>query len=271
METRPMSYDVAIITVSTDKLDEACLASVGRIMRTSALRIGFVVVDNGSSTYNATARVYRHVPNAIVIHRYQNHGFGRSCNRGAEEIDANYYFFLNPDTDIQDAGIVERLHAFMRETPKAGIVAPLIRYPDGRLQETCRRFPKWYTPLVQRLRILSDTVFSRHQREFVMRDFDHASRRMVDWVQGSAFMIDGKLWDTLGGFDHRFWMYYEDVDLCRRAWAEGRPVYYLPDVELFHTYGKESAKEHNVVKNVLVNQKARTHILSWIKYTLKWL
>ena len=104
-----------------------------------------------------------------------------------------------------------------------------------------------------------------------MEDFSHDRRRMVDWVQGSAFMIDGALFDELGGFDERFWMYFEDIDLCRRSWRAGRPVYYLPDVELFHAYGKESDQGAGVVENVLKNRKARTHIMSWLKYSWKWM
>ena len=65
-------------------------------------------------------------------------------------------------------------------------------------------------------------------------------------------------------------MYYEDIDLCRRSWELGRAVYYLPEAEIYHAYGKESAKIGGVVDGLLHNQKTRTHILSWMKYTLKW-
>lgn len=266
-----MRYDVAIITVSTNKLYEECLASVAKLRGESPLRTCFVLVDNGSTVFDAHTLAKRYIPDAITILRGANHGFGRSCNRGAREVEADYYFFLNPDTRTDDLAIVDRLAAFMRAHPKVGMVAPRIRYLDGKLQETCRRFPSWYAPIAQRTTIMPERLIDEHRRHFLMEDYSHDRRRMVDWVQGSALMIDGALFHTLGGFDDRFFMYYEDVDLCRRSWQLGRPVYYLPDVELYHAYGKESAAIKNAVEGFFTNHKTRVHILSWLKYTYKWL
>ena len=266
-----MRYDIAIITVSTNKLFEECLSSVRQLIDATPLKVGFVLVDNGSTAFDAHVLVQTHVPEATVVLRQKNHGFGRSCNRGAAEIEADYYFFLNPDTCVKDLQLLSRLHGFMQAHPKVGIATPKILYMDGRVQETCRRFPRWYMPIAQRTRFLPSAFVERHRQQFLMEDFPHDRRRMVDWVQGSAFMIDAVLFAELGGFDDRFWMYFEDIDLCRRAWLAGRPVYYLPEVELFHAYGKESDQGAGVLGNVLKNNKARTHILSWLKYSWKWM
>ncbi len=266
-----MKYDIAIVTVSTNMLHEACLTSVRQLMDATPLKIAFVLVDNGSTKFNAHALAKSHLKEAHVILRNGNHGFGRSSNRGAREVEADYYFFLNPDTCIKDLTLLSRLHDFMKQHPKVGIAAPKILYMDGRVQETCRRFPSWFAPIAQRTKLLPKKLTEEHRKRFLMEDFGHNKRRMVDWVQGSAFMIEGELFHQLGGFDDRFWMYYEDVDLCRRSWNEGRPVYYLPDVEIYHAYGKESAKVEGIVSGIVKNNKARQHILSWMKYTLKWL
>ncbi|MFH1089494.1 MAG: glycosyltransferase family 2 protein [Candidatus Uhrbacteria bacterium] len=266
-----MKYDVAIITVSTNKLDEACLISVNQILNSADLKTAFVLVDNASTIFDAHTLVKKFVPPAQVILREKNYGFGHSCNRGAREVEADYYFFLNPDTFIKDFKILNNLLAFMKKYPSVGIAAPRIYYPDGRIQETCRRFHKWYTPIVQRTSFLPQTLAERHRQEFMMEDFDHEKKRMVDWVQGSAFMIDGQLFHKLGGFDERFFMYYEDADLCRRCWQDHRPVYYLPEAEVFHSYGKESAIDGGLIEGIAKNSKTRTHIVSWLKYTFKWL
>ncbi len=266
-----MRYDVAIITVSTNKLDEACLRSVRALIDATELKITFVVVDNASTKFEAHSFVKSYVSEAIVLLRKGNHGFGRSCNRGAAEVEADYYFFLNPDTDVKDLTLIQRLYDFMKLLPKVGIVAPRIRYMDGRIQETCRRFPVWFAPIIQRTAFFPKKFTDHHREQFMMEDFNHDSRRLVDWVQGSAFMIEAKLYKELNGFDERFWMYFEDVDLCRRSWRAGRPVYYLSDVELYHAYGKESAKIEGTVKGILQNSKTRIHIASWIKYIFKWM
>lgn len=261
---------VAIVTVSTNKLDEACLTSVRKVLDATKLKVKFVVVDNGSTTMDVHALVRTHVPEAVVILRDKNHGFGSSCNLGANEVEAEYYFFLNPDTRIDNPLAVDELYAFMKRYPKVGIVAPRIRYMDGRIQETCRRFPAWYTPIIQRTSIWNKKRAQAHKSEFLMEEFSHAERRLVDWVQGSAFLMDGALFHAIGGFDPRYFMYYEDVDLCRQSWERGRPVYYFPEVEVFHAYGKESAQGNGIVHQLWTNQKTRAHIASWIKYSLKW-
>lgn len=271
MTDRPAKYDVAIVTVARDRLDRACLESVAQVMRSSPLRIAFVVVDNDSSAFRAHEYVTSIVPEAIVLLRDGNHGFGRSSNLGARAVEADHYLFLNPDTRIDDPTMLDRLHAVMAAEPRIGIVAPRIRYMNGRVQETSRRFPKWYTPLVQRLpRLFPKRWAERHQDWFIMAEYDHATTRPIEWAQGSALLVEGRLFHELGGFDDRFWMYYEDIDLCRRAWDKGRPVYYCADAELFHAYGKESAKMKSLLDGMLRNRAARQHIMSWIKYTLKW-
>ncbi len=266
-----MKYDIAIITVSTNRLDEDTLRSVRALLDATPLKVAFVLVDNGSTTFDAHALARRYVSGAITVLRDDNYGFGNSCNRGAREVYADYYFFLNPDTRVDDASMLTKLHAFIRSYPRVGIVAPKILYPDGSLQETCRRFPAWFTPVAQRTAILKPKVTAAHRAEFLMKDFSHDKRRLVDWVQGSAFMIDAKLFHELGGFDERYFMYYEDVDLCRNCWMHGRPVYYLPDAVLFHAYGKESATDGPALDAVVHNPKTRVHIASWLKYSLKWL
>jgi GT2 family glycosyltransferase len=264
-------FDVAIITVSTNQLREDCLGSIRKLLDTTSLKVCFVLVDNGSTAFDAHALVKKIVPEATVILRDDNYGFGSSCNRGACEVDADYYFFLNPDTCVKDTQLLDTLHSFMKAHPVVGIASPKILYMDGKLQETCRRFPRWFTPIAQRTSMMNPDKTKAHRAKFLMEDFDHDKHRMVDWVQGSAFMIDAKLFHEIGGFDKRYFMYYEDVDLCRNCWMRGRPVYYLPNAVVFHAYGKESAAGNGTIDRVVHNPKTRVHITSWIKYTLKWL
>lgn len=265
-----MKYDVAIITVTKDKIDPECLPSIKCLLQSTNLKIKFVLVDNNSSVFDAHVLVKQHLPEATVILRNKNYGMGHSSNRGAAEIETDYYFFLNPDTVITDLKLLDRLRDFLLECPAVGLVAPCIRYPNGRIQETCRRFPKWYSPLAQRTSLLSEAAAEKHRRDFLMEEYSHQKARMVDWVQGSAFLISRELFNELGGFDERFFMYYEDVDLCRRCWEKHRPVYYFPEAELLHGYGRGSAVSGGLVSGLIKNKMAQAHIISWIKYTFKW-
>lgn len=261
------TVDVAIVMVTHNKLIPECLPSIRRAMESSSLKTLFVLADNGSTKFDAD-QAAKELSGAIVI-RQPNLGFGNGCNRGAAEVDADAYFFLNPDTILHDPKVLDTLYTFLKTHPKAGIAAPRLLYPDGTLQETCRRFPPWHVPFLRRTSIAKSGSPKRALDRFLMRDYDHTALRLVDWAQGSALMMDGALFRALDGFDDRFFMYYEDVDLCRRSWLAGRPVYYVPFAELTHVYTRDSM-DGGVLRSLLRRRTAREHIKSWIKYTLLW-
>lgn len=266
----PHEVDVAIVSVVYNGIHPECLPSLRRAMDAAPCSTRLVVVDNASSEFDTQTFVRTHAPEAVYIARNRNDGFGRGSNRGAAEVPARAYFFLNPDTALPDAEVIGKLWSFLESHPFVGIAAPRVCYMDGRLQETCRRFPSWYMPLMQRTRLADTPRGQRYRTEFLMQDVDKGSVRPVDWVQGSAFMIDGDLFRAIGGFDDRYFMYYEDVDLCRTCWDRGRAVYYLPHAEVLHVYGQGSAKENGVIKNMVRNKLARAHVGSWLRYTRKW-
>jgi len=263
-------YDIAVVTVAHNDLYPESLLSLKKAIEATSLKVGVVIVDNASQKFHADQMVYRYIPYAHVLLREKNFGFGHSSNLGAKAVRARYYMFLNPDTLLVDEKIFEKLHQFMTLRADAGLVAPRIFYYDGRLQETCRRLPKWFVPFIQRTGLRFTDFGKRYNSSFTMADYDHEVVRDVDWVQGSAMMIDANVFHALGGWDERFFMYFEDIDLCRRVHALGKKVYYVPEVTLRHAHGKESARIPNFVKNLVQNRIARAHIVSWIKYLLKW-
>ncbi len=262
--------DIAVIMVSHNDLSEACLRSFVEARTRTTLRINLVVADNHSNKYAANEFVQPIVPDSIVLLRHEDHGYGRSCNRAAREFFAKYYFILNPDTVLTDLDLFEKFYRFMEANPRVGIVAPKIYYLDGRLQETCRRFPAWYVPFVTRTRLEQTRFGKTYMHQFAMRDFDHETKRDVDWVQGSAMFVRGDLWRTLDGFDDRYWLYFEDIDLCRRTHLAGKQIIYDPQTTLQHAHGKESATYANIFMNLLKKKEARGHISSWLKYVWKW-
>lgn len=262
--------EIGVITVSHNDLNDVCLSSLDRSIQACRPSVAVAIADNQSTKYRANELVQEHLPQAWCLLRDGDYGFGRSNNRAAQQMDVKYYFLLNPDTEITDANILNGLYDYMEAHPNVGIVAPKVLYFDGRLQETCRRFPKWYSPIVQRTSLGKTAFGKRYADEFAMRDFDHETERSIDWAQGSALFIRADVWNRLGGFDHRYFMYFEDVDLCRRTHLLGYDVRYLPSLTIKHAHGKESAKISNHLKNLLFNDMARAHLVSWIKYLWKW-
>lgn len=263
--------DIAIITVTHNDVSEAYLHSVKAAKEACPeLRIETVIVDN-ESKQDVRASVQAVLPDAWVLLRKGDNGFGRSCNFGARHVQAKYYFFLNPDTSLSQPTIFRNfIQASTRHEDRA-IIGPKIHYPDGRFQETTRRFPRWFMPFVQRTGLGETEWGKKYANHFLMRDKDLSQEQPVNWIQGSAMFIPHKLWWLLGGFDDRFWLYFEDMDLCRRAWTSGHKVVYDPAQSLLHAHGKASAKYKNHLVNLLANKEARAHIKSWLQYEWKWL
>ena len=267
----PAPYTFAIITVSHNDLNEQYFTSLKAAIANTKERVQLIVVDNASTAYTANELVDQHFEkDAVTILRNGDFGFGRSSNRGIREARAQYILFLNPDTVIADDHFFDNLKTFLDANPQAGIVAPRIHHFDGELQETCRRFPRWFMPFIQRTGLGKSSFGERYASSFLMRDYDHQKARMVDWAQGSALCISQPLLEELGGFDDRFWMYFEDIDLCRRVWNTGHPVYYVPEVYIRHAYGKASEGKRHFLWTALTNPMAHAHILSWLKYQWKW-
>lgn len=264
-------FDVAITIVNTDEKEEIerSLATLFADSENSNLNIAVVVVDNASR--QPPDDLAQKFSNLTVVRQPQNQGFGRSHNRAFAAVSAKYYFVLNPDTEFPvGQNFLRRLYDFMETHPAIGLAGPKIVYPDGSLQYSCWRFPTFLQP------IFSRTRWGRKGRgkivadRYLMKDFNHNETRPVDCVMGSALFARRQALDEVGGFDERFWMYFEDMDLCFRLWEKGWPVYYFHSVYLRHVHGRASAQVPGLMLALIKNRYARTHFVSWLKYFWKW-
>lgn len=263
--------DVCVTIVNTNELEEIekSLNSLYADSRDPNLSFSVAIVDNGSNE-NVDGLKNRFA-NLEVIKQGKNMGFGYSHNRVFEKIPARYYFILNPDTEFPAGqNFLAKFVKFMDNNPKIGIAGPKIFYPDGTLQYSCYRFPSFFQPFFSRTSFGRTKIGRKATDRYLMKDFDHNSTRPIDWVMGSAMFFRREVYLKLGGFDQRYFMYAEDSDLCRRIWEAGWAVYYVHDIHLKHTHGRASAKVPNPLIAVLKNKFTRVHIVSWLKYFLKW-
>ncbi len=215
--TAPNALDVVIVNWNGGALLRACLASLAAaeddLGETLALRV--VVVDNASrdgSLENLPS--LRHGP--AVIANPDNQGFGRACNAGAARGNAPAILFLNPDARVTGASLAGAHAALMAEAG-TGIVGAQLRDEAGRVQRSCARRPSAVSLVGQALLLDRARLVPSH----FMTEWDHGEDRAVDQVMGAFLMIRRSLFTALGGFDERFFVYYEDVDLCARAWDAG--------------------------------------------------
>jgi N-acetylglucosaminyl-diphospho-decaprenol L-rhamnosyltransferase len=221
-----------------------------------------IVVDNNSG--DDLAQIKEIFPEVKIIRSEKNLGMGGGNNLGAKNSSGQFILILNPDTAVQKDAVV-KLHQHLRENKQAGIVGPKLLNPDGTLQYSCLRFPKLHTPILRRT--FFGELAGKQLDAFLMKDFDHASTKVVDWLMGSCFLIRREIMDKDGHiFDEKYFMYFEDTDLCRRVRERHNyDVVYHPEAVVIHDHARQSAESPWYIAP-FTDALAREHIKSWARY-----
>ncbi|GAB4319217.1 MAG: hypothetical protein Kow0059_13060 [Candidatus Sumerlaeia bacterium] len=231
---------VCIVTFNSRAVIERCIASV-RAQEGVALEI--IVVDNASPDGTADyVRARLSGPDLCVMANDVNRGFGAAMNQAFRAARGRYLLALNPDAQLMPGALAE-LTAFLRDTPDAGIVAPRLLNLDGSVQLSCRAFPTHTTALFHRYSLLTKLFpYNKFSDAYLRTRWHHNEIDRVDWVSGAAMLVRRRALADLDppGFDERFFMFVEDVDLCYRMVKRGWFTYYLPGAEAIHTIGASS-------------------------------
>jgi len=170
-----------------------------------------------------------------------NVGFGAGINLAFAASQGDVIFIANPDVRVTN-GVLVRASEILSEQPDAGIVVPMLRYPDGEVQPSVRRFYTWPVVFYARSPLRALTVPPRFFREYLYEDMDRSQPADVDWGLGAAMFLRRDDIPATGPFDERFFLYFEDVDLCLRTWREGRRVAYCPQIECIHAHRRASRR-----------------------------
>lgn len=232
-----MQLSIVIVSYQVRERLKGCLESLSSL---EAPRFEVVVVDNASDdgTVEQLAPLF---PKVRFISMDRNTGFAMACNRGAQVASAPWILFLNPDT-IVFPDTLTRVLEFAASKPKAGIVGCRILDGEGQLQLACRRSIPTPEIALWRLSGLS-FLFPRSPRfaRYNLTYLDPAEDAMVEAVSGSFLMIRADLCRQLDGFDERFFLYGEDLDLCLRVSRAGYEVWYHGSATIIHHKGRSAA------------------------------
>jgi N-acetylglucosaminyl-diphospho-decaprenol L-rhamnosyltransferase len=273
--------DLSIIIVSWNVWDllRACLTSLEQVSRAGSniknnrgdnLRVfgpatlgaqaptlEVIVVDNASADATADLLPAR-FPWVRLIRSATNLGFTAGNNVGYATSRGRTVFFLNPDTEVvnhfgqgddtADANSLWTLYRALLDNPSVGLVGPQLRYADNTLQSSRRRFP---TPLTG---FMDEKAIGRYWhnnpwlRDLHMADWPATFRQEIDWVMGAAMLARREALEGIrqphaaGPFDESFFMYSEEVDLCKRLGEAGWKILYVSDAVVIHYEGKSASQ-----------------------------
>jgi GT2 family glycosyltransferase len=210
------AIDVVIVNWNSGGDLARCIASIAR-SSDARLVARLIVVDNGSHDDSTAAITEAVTDRTLIVDRVgRNLGFAAAANRGAGQGGAPYILFLNPDTELHDGALAAALGSFR---PEIGVVGLRQLDAGGRVRRSCSRFP---TPLAFWVRALGlDRLPALATYAPFMQDWRHDESRPVDQLMGAFMLMPRELFTALGGFDERFFLYYEDVDLSLRAARHG--------------------------------------------------
>lgn len=206
-------------------------ASIRRFLKPGQFE--FIVVDNASQE-NLSERL----PGALYLRQESNGGFGKACNRGAEKASAPALFFVNPDCELVEDCVTPLVGALQQ----AAVCGPRVTYPDGVLQLSFGPYLSIRNEAMQRRRMRDERSASVQNWLGGLKEFE------PDYVSGCAMMARADVFRAAGGFDENFFLYHEDVDLCKRIRAMGHRVMYVPATRIIHEKNRSADRARDRVR-----------------------
>jgi len=244
---------ILIVNFNTGNLLEKCLLSIDKYK--GDLNLEIIIVDNDSrdESKNFLEKLTNDKQQTInflkIILLDKNVGFAKANNLAYQKARAEYIFLLNPDTELKN-NTIQNLKLFFESKENIGVVGPKLLFPDNKLQNSVRKFPKLWDQLI----ILSKlhNLFPRLAKNYLQLDFDYSRSQEVDQIMGAAIFTNKEAIDSLRKqkhsefnadlkqkyiFDPGFKRNFEDVDLCKRIKDAGYKIFYISNSELTHSKG----------------------------------
>ena len=260
-----MDISLIILNYQTKGMTLNCLKSI-RETDWSGLEYEIIVIDNNSQDSLGEILAWQY-PEVKFIQNKKNLGMGAGNNIGLARARGEYITIMNPDTMVFP-DTFKQLHQFMVSHPQVGMVGPKQYNPDRTVQTSCYRWHKLLTPFYRRTPLGKTKTGRQDLARFLMQDFDKSVVKDVDWLLGSFLFMRASALKQVGNFDQRFFMYFEDTDLCRRFWQKHWRVVYYPEARIIHNHNRASAAYPWY--KLFSSTAARAHIVSWFKYLTKW-
>ena len=228
------SVSIIIVTYNSEKEIINCINSL--LHQLNDINGEIVIIDNNST--DNTIFLIKEIDSKIIsiIQNSDNFGYTIANNQGIKNAKGEYLLFLNPDTIVPN-GVINNLLNEIQGNKNFGAIAPQLRFPDGRIQKSCRRFPRRRDILYESIGLSKLFKNSKEFNYWKMGDFNHNKTSLVDQPAGAALLIPKKIINEIGLLDEQFPMFFSDVDLCKRIWDVGYNVRYTTNSFITHKGG----------------------------------
>jgi len=231
---------VIIVNYNTEEYLKKCLDSIPK-------EYEVIVIDNSSTDQSLELAVKKY-PEFTYYKFSRNQGFAKACNTGTYLSQGKYILFLNPDSLLEKKG-VKRCIEVLRRKKEVGAVTGKVVYPSGVLQPNVRKEKGFLNFLFGRTSFLRKIFPNTSlEKEYFYQEKELKKERDVELTAAMALMVKRKAFESIKGFDERFFLYWEDFDLSIRLRENGWRIHFVPEVVSVHHLGKSAEKNKKFAK-----------------------
>ena len=248
--------DLSIIVVTYKEGLDVLKACFDSVAASSNIRYELIIVDNGASA--ATKGLLSSYDHATYLRNEENKGFAAAVNRGMKQGTGRYHLLLNPDTAFAP-DVLARMVTHLDEDGDVGVASSLIYYPDGKIQDSIRRFPGVLDQLFVMLKI-PHLFKTQAIARYMMEDSDPKQTQDVDSIMGAFMFIRRELTDEIGHFDERYFIWFEEVDFCKMTVDAGWKVRHYADTQIMHLKGHTFNKLATLRKQRWMRESMRKYM-----------
>lgn len=256
-----LNLSIIIPTWNTAEITVKCVRSLQKYLKNFPHEI--IIVDN-ASTDNTVAK-FKKEKGIVLIQNKKNLGFAKACNIGSKKSKGDYLFFLNSDMIALDSSLI-KMYEYLKNNPKIGLIGPKYLNIDRSVQGSV--FPP-QTPLNALKEFwLGKNAYSKYSPR---------SKKPIEVhsLSGGAILISKKLFNEVGGWDERYFMYFEDLELCRQIKKLGYKIFYYPQCRFVHRHGASGQKladSSNQWRRLVPSSKIyHGHLTHYYLFSITWL
>ena len=243
--------DISIIIVSWNVKDllKKCLQSI--YDKAQGLEFEIFVVDNASKD-NSAVMVATEFTQVNLIASNENLGFAKANNLALEQAQGKYVLFLNPDTELMENSF-KAMFNLMEQDENIALSTCQLNYPDGTLQKNIKNNPGLCDQILILLK-LHHFIQPKCLRRYLAKDFDYSKEQAVKQIMGAFMFVRTDVIKEIGGFDTDYFIWWEDLDLCKRIQDLGQKIIYTPKTKIIHHEAKSFEQQMSLEKQKRFNR-----------------
>ena len=233
------SFSIIIVNWNSGIQLKECVESVKKSSFENSILNKVVVVDNDSKDNSLELVEALNFEKLEIIKNNENLGFGKACNIGAKDSSSDFILFLNPDAMVYE-DTFHKLFDYIEKNDNSDVVVYGVQLigDDGKVQRTCARFPSLSNFLVKVLGL--NKLNSKYFETYHLEEWNHNETKQIDHVIGAFYLIKREIFNSINGFDERYFVYFEDLDLSKRVHDSGYKTMYISEIQAYHKGGGTS-------------------------------